>query len=376
MRRTLCHLCVGWMAIGVVACGPADLAVPPELAGQQPFVTKTAPPLHQGLGPHDLITIQFSQPLDPMSVQPSSIVAYGAVAASLGTEAMQERWEQELHGDVALTTTLAPDAQALEVRAEAGFPVGRLAVVLTAALSSQAGLPFSQAPGLASRPYVLWFDVIATPAEAAVFPSATTNPDLVPLATSPTMGPLSGAAAGALPPAQDVLLPATLVISEVLYDVPGEDTNGVLFIELRGTPGATIGGVVVRCVNGDGGKVTDTIQLPETALIPDDGVYVIADGITGNLTATTVVNADIVANFDPQNGPDAIQLVSPDGVLLDVVGYGSPLPLHDADGLLMYEGTPATKVPAGQSLARDPDGHDTDQNVLDFTAQSNPSSGQ
>lgn len=357
--------------LSFLSCGPAAFDMPPELAGQQPFVTKVVPEPEQVIGATDSIDLHFSHALALASVNDSSVVVYAAVDGEVSAEDIQERWEDELRGDVGVMLNVTDNNHSVQIAPRDIFPPGRLAVVVTPALSSQDGFPFSQAPGVSNRPYVLWFTVMeegvaSEPSSVDASTSAVTT-----LSSSPSS---SGGATNAV---VDVSTPpASLVINEIFYDVPGEDTNGVLFIELRGTPGANIGKYVVRCVNGDGGKPTDTIVLPATATIPDDGFYVIADGMTGNLTATTVANADFVANFDPQNGPDAIQLLSADGAVLDVIGYGTPLPLHDADGLLMYEGAAATKVSAGQSLSRDAEGSDGDQNSVDFAWQANPSPGQ
>lgn len=171
------------------------------------------------------------------------------------------------------------------------------------------------------------------------------------------------------------LRPAALMLNEILYDIPGSDTNGDVFIELRGTPGGQLAGYFIRLVNGDGGVETARITLPAGLVVPDDGLVVIADDVMGDPTATHVPNADFVAAFDPQNGPDTIQLFDPDGFLIDVVGYGKPLPALDAEGLPMFEGGPALDAPMGSSISRPAEGVDTDQNQADFMVNSTPSPG-
>ena len=85
--------------------------------------------------------------------------------------------------------------------------------------------------------------------------------------------------------------------SEVFYDAVGTD-DGLSFVELYGLPGTDLAGLVIQGINGTGGTVTDNIAL--SGLIPADGLFVIADGLADG--TTQVANADLIANFDFQNG--------------------------------------------------------------------------
>ncbi len=356
--------------LGLIGCGPAELALPPELAGLQPFVTAIAPEPAQTIAKDATIALTFSRPLAADSVHESSIVAYAAVASDVDTDAMQTRWEDELRGDQPLSFSLHAEGRVLQVALGNDCPSGRLALVITPAITSYEGFPFSQAPGISNRPYVLWFAVgDAASDDAFAAASGVASAEIPAVSSSTGSTPVPTAAAGTM------AAPLSLVINEVLYDVPGEDLNGVLFVELRGTPDAAIGNYVIRFVNGDNGALVKSVVLPEDATMPADGLFVLADGMTGNLSATTVANADAVDNFDPQNGPDAVQLLAPDGELLDVLGYGTPLPLRDGAGLLLYEGTPGPDAPGGQSLSRLPDADDSDQNASDFVINTQPSPG-
>lgn len=171
------------------------------------------------------------------------------------------------------------------------------------------------------------------------------------------------------------VIPGTVVINEIFYDSQESDTDGHLFVELQGTPGMTLGGVQVSFVNGSDGKLYDTITLPADALMPDDGFYVIADAKTGEASASNVTGADLVDNFDPQNGPDALQLLDASGALLDVVGYGEGIVAVAQNGLASLEGTPAIDVVNGQSLERYEVGFDSDNNVQDFVVLESPTPG-
>ena len=81
-------------------------------------------------------------------------------------------------------------------------------------------------------------------------------------------------------------------------------------------------------------------------MIPNDGVFVVADMDADGLTS--VVDVDLLANFDFQNGPDSIVLMDM-GTAIDSVGYGIFAPGEIFAG----EGTPAADAPAGSSLARE-----------------------
>ena len=96
------------------------------------------------------------------------------------------------------------------------------------------------------------------------------------------------------------LAAALPVISEALYDVSGSD-NGQIFVELYGTPGASLDGLVLEGVNGANGAALPRLLL--SGVFPGDGFFVVADDRGDG--ASDVANADLVLNFDFQNGPDS-----------------------------------------------------------------------
>lgn len=185
----------------------------------------------------------------------------------------------------------------------------------------------------------------------------------------------SNPAVASNPPLSTKVSAMPLVLNEILYDLPGDDTNGDLFVELRGTPGGDLGGYKISFINGDDGKETENVKIPAGLKVPDDGLFVVADGITGDLQRTHVMNADYLDNFDPQNGPDSVQLIAPDGVLIDAVSYGTPKMAAAANGLAMLEGGAAPDAPLAQSISRLPDAEDTDDNSVDFVVNTAPSPG-
>jgi len=133
----------------------------------------------------------------------------------------------------------------------------------------------------------------------------------------------------------------------------GSDAEGNLFIELLGEPERSIADYQMIMVSGDDGRIVDTIKIPKEMQTNQEGFFVIADAVTGQPGTTKVLGADWVTNFDPPNGPDCIQLLNPEGELVDVVGYGSPLVLRAENNLFCYQGAPVPDAPSGQSLSRD-----------------------
>jgi hypothetical protein len=165
------------------------------------------------------------------------------------------------------------------------------------------------------------------------------------------------------------LVPATAhalpVISEVFYDAIGSD-DGLSFVELHGAPGTSLAGLALEGVNGANGAVGPSLAL--IGVIPADGIYVVADATAGG--QTLVADADLLLDFDFQNGPDSVVLR--DGsVILDALGYGVFAPGEVFAG----EGAPAADPAAGASLARRFADVDTGDNAADFVALETPTPG-
>jgi hypothetical protein len=175
--------------------------------------------------------------------------------------------------------------------------------------------------------------------------------------------PLLLALAALAAPGAAIALP---VISEVLYDADGSD-DGALFVELFGTPGASVEGWAIEGVNGSDGAVTHTLAL--TGAIPADGILVIADESSGG--GTLVPGADLLASFDFQNGPDSVVLRDAAGGVVDALGYG----VFAAGDFFAGEGDPAADPAAGSSVARLFADVDTGSNAADFVALDVPTPG-
>jgi hypothetical protein len=148
------------------------------------------------------------------------------------------------------------------------------------------------------------------------------------------------------------------LISEVFYDAVGTD-DGLSFVELYGAPGTDLAGYLLQGINGTGGTVTDSIAL--SGVIAADGLFVVADGFADG--TTQVQNADQIANFDFQNGPDSVVLRVGDAIF-DAVGYG----VFAASDVFAGEGNPGLDPAAGSSLARLFANVDTNDNASDFAA--------
>ena len=158
---------------------------------------------------------------------------------------------------------------------------------------------------------------------------------------------------------------ATLRLSEVLYDAPGAD-DGQVFVELFGPAGLALDGFVIEGVNGAGGAIGPVLGL--SGMLPDDGFFVVAD-LAGE--TTSVLEADLLLNFDFQNGPDSVVLRAPNGEVLDALAYG----VFGPGAVLAGEGAPAPDAAAGQSLARRFANLDTDDNARDFEILASPTPG-
>jgi len=156
------------------------------------------------------------------------------------------------------------------------------------------------------------------------------------------------------------------ILSEVYYDAPGSD-DGQVFIELAGPAGFALDGFRVEGVNGSGGGIGPSIDLSGT--IGADGLFVLADRRSDG--TTSVANADQLANFDFQNGPDSVVLRD-DVAIADALGYG----VFGAGDVFAGEGVAAPDGAAGESLARHFADVDTDDNAADWALRSTPTPGE
>ena len=158
---------------------------------------------------------------------------------------------------------------------------------------------------------------------------------------------------------------ATPVISELFYDASGSDT-GLAFVELFGSPGQSLDGMVLEGINGGNGEVYTSLAL--NGSIPADGVFVIGDDAGDG--STFVADADFIGSVDYQNGPDSVVLRDASGVL-DAVGYGS----FGVGDIFGGEGAAAPDPAAGSSIARFDPLLDSNDNSVDFIVLTEPTPG-
>lgn len=177
-------------------------------------------------------------------------------------------------------------------------------------------------------------------------------------------------------PVEPVSDKGKVVLNEIYLEAAAKDEDGVLFIELYGTPGLTVGGYKINFVKGGDGKVYDTITLPKEARLRPDGYFVIADGKKGAPGSSKVPGADLVDNFHPKNGSGALQLLDAARKLVDVVGYGKELKPTAENKLATSEGKPVAAVTKGHSLERKEPGLDSNNNDQDWVDRKVPTPGR
>jgi hypothetical protein len=154
-----------------------------------------------------------------------------------------------------------------------------------------------------------------------------------------------------------------VLLNEVYYDHPGRD-DGYEFVELINTSESAqcLGEYRLEFHDGaSSGWITIWRGQPEDTVAGSGELFLIGGD-------SLACSCDAISNLGLQNGPDAVRLVAPGGIL-DLLGYGS------LDDPVYYEGRSATDAPSGRSLARVPDGDDTADNRGDF-AVAEPSPGR
>ena len=156
--------------------------------------------------------------------------------------------------------------------------------------------------------------------------------------------------------------PSQLVVNEVDYDQVGADTGGFVEITNTGDTVAALDAIALVLVNGgDGGEYARTV-----------------------LTGSLAPGAYLVVDVDPQNGaPDAVALVDTTAsTLVDALSYEGEIRSATIGGSTfdLVEGAalPATTVDSNTengSIARVPDGQDTNDAAADWRFTTTPTPG-
>lgn len=352
---------ISLLAIALPACGSIDLPAFDSIFTRVPRVVAIEPADGETVHPSAIVALEFSERIDPSSVDASTlailpeeegqeVVDLAQALGQGGARGIEGAYEFAGEGRVAIFRPREPFV-----------PGNAYRVIATAGIMSVEMLPLSNRPGRAGDAFISTFTVDGGPSGGGGAES--------PGAAGGTADGTDGADGGA-----SVHRPSFLVINELLYDVPGDDTNGVLFVELYGEAGADIGKYRLVFVNGDDGTTTEEIKIPKGARIPEDGIFLIADAKTGQGGVSAVAGADLIDNFDPQNGPDCAELLDDQGRLVDALGYGTPIVQTAGNGLACFEGTPTPKAPAASSLTRT-NGVDLNDNAGDFHTEAVPTPG-
>lgn len=147
---------------------------------------------------------------------------------------------------------------------------------------------------------------------------------------------------------------AGLRINEFLANPTGADGDAAAeFVELRGTPNQSLGGLWLAGLNGSNGSAFwGPVRL--SGKVAEDGYFVIGQA--------NVAEAQQVLQGALQNGPESIVLYDCDGTtVLDAVAYGS----FGATDMSFGEGAPAP-IREGRATARCEERPDSDDNSADF----------
>lgn len=345
--------CLPFLELGCGAPVPLEFQ---SLLAEQPYVLEVHPSDLAALSDPVEIALEFSQRINIEDLGPATIALIpGMPEQDILTDPVKlsKQLESGKLPSIPLQYFLDTDERRLVLTPESTFATGVYLLAVTPRLRSVRGVPFNQKPGESPTSFLARFtygDV--PPSSLGSLPGGAPAPG----------GPVFGAA------------PATLVISEILYDGKVSDTDGENFIELYGTPGADISLYQILLINGANGAETERITLPPGSLLPEDGIFLIADLRTGSNSESKVPGADFLDQFDPQNGPDGIQLLDRQGNLVDTLVYGNGAPAVAANGLPLGEGTPAPDVAAGHSLSRI-EGRDSQDNGVDFVDLDAPTPG-
>ncbi len=156
-----------------------------------------------------------------------------------------------------------------------------------------------------------------------------------------------------------------LLINEIDYDQPSTDMAEFIELYNVGSSPANLGTYTLELVNGaSGGADIYTLVFPNEVTLQPGEYYVIC----ANEDAVPTCDLDATgdggeSNFIQNGSPDAVGLRNGNSVLVDVVSYEGDVPGYT-------EGSGVTPGDNGDtpdlSIARLPDGQDTNNNSVDF----------
>lgn len=340
-----------WVCFYILSCG-GGLGLS-SMDKDQPQVTSVYPVDGATLDAAGGVTVALSTAVDPTTVHNKSFLVTPDSTNEVSLMTASDILSNVSSGDIASLEgdySVSDDGKNLKWTPASKLESGvSYAILLTSAIQTVKHYPLNQTPGTSPTFFISHFTIMGASEDEGESNSSTAS-----VTTSVEV--------------------EIVMINEIYYDDSTSDTDGHAFIELYGTSGGSLAGYTLRLVNGADGTSTDDITFPAGTQIPEDGFFVVADKNTGSDSETHVTNADYLDNFDPQNGPDSVQLFDPYGTVVDVVGYGDGLPETDVDGSPMYEVAAGPSAPSGQSLSR-VNGTDAGNNANDFVVNTIPSPG-
>lgn len=157
-----------------------------------------------------------------------------------------------------------------------------------------------------------------------------------------------------------------IVVNEVDYDQAGVDAGEFVELYNAGDQPVALAGVTLELFNGNDLMPYETFALGVAGAQLAPRSFLVM-GPAASLARVPPAALRVVAERDEnliQNGPDGVRVVGADGAVIDSVGYGADVVPGATEGGANAPSDPPND--GGRSLARCPDGADSDRNASDF----------
>lgn len=336
----------------LVSCGPS-ISRPDSLVHHQPMVISVSPSDGEVVTSNIKVSARFSSEINPASISNKSFGVIKIAEEEVTEESVADISELGL-SCVEGGFEFSDDWREVIFKPSIEFEFGaRYQIIVTPLVANLENLPLNQSPGNSPKSFISSFTVISEPPQS--------TDENITEEEKPSNG-------------ETLIRPSWLVLNEILYDASVDETDGNLFVELAGEAEGNISEYSILFINGSNGEITGTISIDGGEVVPEDGIYLIADSRDSLPDETNIAEADLLKDFDPQNGPDSVQLLDENGALLDSVGYGTGLPVTAANGLSCFESSSAGDAAAGRSISR-ADHLDSNNNATDFVILETPTPG-
>jgi imidazolonepropionase-like amidohydrolase len=199
---------------------------------------------------------------------------------------------------------------------------------------------------------------------------------------TPTTGTLTASALSTMQTAALTITsgpPGHLVINEIDYDQPSTDTAEFIELYNGGDTAVDLSNVAVVLVNGTGSAEYGRVTL--SGMLASHAYLIVAPSAATLTIPSGVMRVNFPSSVSGiQNGaPDGVALYdTARGVLLDALSYEGAITDASISGhtVSLVEGMACTAIDSGAgSLARIPDGTDTDDAASDWSLSSTPTPG-